>query len=124
MRANGVLSAPLLAHSHHLVRDVLDDVLVGVQHPLDKRTDDLLEGALPIVRLVPDVVGSDGLREVVEIVSGGLDRKKDNDGEDVESVVDGGRGEGALELRRAKRVAKEMMLMTLEVAVDEGDDVL
>ena len=63
-----------------------------------ERRNDLLNRAFPFVTLLESFGRKHGLREAVEISSGGLKREKDENGEKIENVVHGRTGKGALKL--------------------------
>ena len=78
--------------------DLLDKVLVGLDDAVAEGRNDLLDGAFPLVALLESLVGEHGLGEAVKVAGGGLEGEEDEDGKEVEHVVDGGAGEGTLEL--------------------------
>ena len=85
--------------------DLLDEVLVGLDDAVAEGGNDLLDGTDPLVALLEGLVGEHGLGEVVEVSGGSLEGEEDEDGKEVEHVVDGGTGEGTLELVAVAEVA-------------------
>jgi hypothetical protein len=77
--------------------NLLDHILVSLEHTSSKRRNNLLEGTSPLVTL-GNTVGKHGLGEVVEVSTDKLKGKEDGNRQKVEKIMDGGTSKGTLEL--------------------------
>ena len=84
--------------------DVLDKVLVSLDHLGSERPDNLLNRSLPLGAFVEGLFREHGSGQVEEVSSRSLEGKEDYHSKEVEHVVNGGTGEGALELVSVSKV--------------------